>query len=260
MVISPVRRDHLRVARPVALASAIGWGLLALGGAGLAVPSLCARSVIWQSPNAEAFGFALTLQSPGQLALAWMVMLLAMMAPLLITPLRHVRAQVLARNRVWAGLAFVLGYGLSWMMAGAVLLTLALWLRMGTAASAHWAVAGLALLLALFWQAAPWRQKARNRAHRFPPIAGFAPRAFRDAFGFGLRHSGWCVLTCAPLMLVTLVVPAEHLTVMIAVSLWLWAERQERPAYPAWRFVWPRSFLLRARHILTTRHTASQSA
>ena len=55
----------------------------------------------------------------------WILMVVAMMAPLLIPALRHVRVRSLQRHRPWAMALVTLGYLLTWVAVGPLLLMLA---------------------------------------------------------------------------------------------------------------------------------------
>ena len=60
-------------------------------------------------------------------------MVVAMMSPLLVAPLRHVCQRSFAKRRVRASLLFIAGYLVVWLAAGAALQPLALVLRSGLA-------------------------------------------------------------------------------------------------------------------------------
>lgn len=66
-------------ARGVVGIAGLGWASILIAGAGFALPSFCSGSTVWQLPGADAFSFAFLFRSPGQLALAWGLMLAAMM-------------------------------------------------------------------------------------------------------------------------------------------------------------------------------------
>lgn len=221
-------------------ASISGWVLLGLAGAGLTdVPSFCADSRIWQSPGPEALAFARVWIDPVRMAQAWALMLVAMMLPLLVVPLVHVRSRVLPRCRVPAQSACVAGYGLVWMTAGGDMIAAMVWIRLGLTDGwqAHAAVA--LAVLALFWQVTPWKQRALNRCHARPELRGAPRAALWDAWVFGLGQGVWCVLSCWALMALALAVPKWHLAAMAVVSLWIWAERLDPPARPSWRLSRP---------------------
>jgi hypothetical protein len=177
-------------ARGVVGIAGLGWASILIAGAGFAVPSFCSGSTVWQLPGSDAFSFAFLFRSPGQLALAWGLMLAAMMVPMLVAPLSHVRSRVLPRHRGLAMAAFLAGYAGLWMLAGAVLVSFALTIRLGFGAQLHGALALCAMAGALVWQASPVKQYALNQCHRLPAVAGFAPQAYGGAFAYGLRHGG----------------------------------------------------------------------
>jgi predicted metal-binding membrane protein len=204
--------------------------MLALGGSGLTLPALCSAGTTGTFP----FDLALALNSPARLAGDWALMVAAMMLPVVTEPLRHVRQRSFANRRTRATLLFLVGYAAVWMVAGVALQALALALR--------WAIPGPALCLALaaaaavVWQVSPGKQWCLNRCHRQPPLAAFGTAADRDAFDFGLMNGAACVGACCALMLLPLFAGAAHLAAMLAVALFVFAERLESPTPPAWRW------------------------
>src|ERR1700681_437080 len=101
--------------------SLIAWSLLAFDGNGFTLPALCSAGTLRGVPLSVSFDLALMFNSPAQLAAGWALMVAAMMSPLLVAPLRHVRDRSFARRRAWSMLLFVAGYLAVWMTAGAAL-------------------------------------------------------------------------------------------------------------------------------------------
>jgi predicted metal-binding membrane protein len=175
------------------------------------------------------------LLAPGELAraaLAWVVMLIAMMLPLMTTAVRHVRDRSFPRRRVRALALFLGAYGLVWILGGALLIPTALLLR---ASSDD---AGVALLLAALvvvaWQVSPWKQVCLNRLHAHPALPAFGAAADRGVLAFGVEHGAWCFGSCWGLMLLPMLVPGAHFAAMLLASLWVWGEHLSRPAPPRW--------------------------
>jgi predicted metal-binding membrane protein len=219
-------------------AALAAWLALAFDGSGDGtLAAFCSSGTVWTASQPVSFDLALTLNSPAQRAAGWALMIVAMMLPLVIAPLRHVRDRGFARRRRRAMVLFLAGYGAVWMSAGVGLQTIALGARW--LAPAPLAGLGLAVAVALLWQISPAKQRCLNRCHRQPPLAAFGTAADRGAFGFGLAHGSSCVGACWALMLLSMLVEGGHFLAMIAVALFLFAERLERPAPLAWRWRGP---------------------
>jgi len=176
--------------------------------------------------------FLLATNPPPSLALAWLIMLLAMMTPLIALPLAHVRASSLAARRGRAAAGFLLGYFGVWMLAGVPLLAAAFMLRLlaGSVPAACLA----ALAVALVWSASPLQKAAQNRAHRLRRIGLFGLAADRDCVVFGAALGGWCLASCWAWMLVPFFVPAAHPPAMVAVAAIVLAERLRGPGPLRW--------------------------
>jgi predicted metal-binding membrane protein len=213
--------------------SLIAWFLLLRPGDGLVVPVLCSASSLQALPSLVSFNLAVSLGGSAQLASDWALMVAAMMPPLVITSLRHVRDRSFARRRARATLLFLLGYVLVWITAGFVLQAMTL--------AARWAVPrpllcfGVVVAIAILWQVSPAKQLCLNRCHRRPHLAAFDLGADRDVFTFGLMNGAWCVGSCWALML-ALVASQGHALGMVAVTLFAFGERLEGPAPLAWRW------------------------
>jgi predicted metal-binding membrane protein len=216
------------------LISLVSWSVLALDGSGLTLPVLCSAEMLWPAPLSVSFNLALVFNSPAQIASGWALMVAAMMLPLLVAPLRHVRDRSFARRRARAMLLFVAGYMAVWMITGVGLQAMAL--------AARWVVSepllcfSLAAAAATLWQVSPAKQWCLNRCHRQPHLAAFGAAADRDAFDFGLTNGAACVGSCWALMLLPLLAGHGHIFPMIAVALFIFAERLESPAPLAWRW------------------------
>lgn len=160
------------------------------------------------------------------------LMLIAMMLPLIASPLRHVYDQSLSCLRGLSMTLFALGYFSVWISTALVLA-----LAMGRQS---YSSGELCILVAsaLLWQCSPAKQKCLNRCHRFPSLKALGPGALIDAGTYGLRHGAWCSGSCALVMFVVMSVP--NVLAMLAVSLWFFAERFERAVNPSWAFRVPR--------------------
>jgi predicted metal-binding membrane protein len=218
----------------------LGWGAFIFGAEGASLPGICAASPLADRPAAW-LDLAMALGLPAKLALCWALMIAAMMPPLVLEPLRHLRDRSLARRRGRATTLFAVGYAAVWMTAGAALQTLALACRL--AAPDAWAPLLAGFAAAVLWQVSPAKQICLNACHRRPPLAAFGWAAERDALLFGITHALWCVGACWALMLLPLLVGQGHLLVMAGVGVFLLGERLERPATPAWRSRGPRKAL-----------------
>ncbi len=225
---------------PLLLASAAGW--LALLGAGprLSLSGLCAAS----SGNGggwdwRALDLALGTDPSGLLlaaALAWLLMLAAMMPPLIAQPLAYLWTRSLARRRWRAIAGFAAAYAAVWLAAGIVLIALAAAIRTAAdAAPLPPLVCGF--LLALLWQMAPAKQACLNRCHRLPALSTFGLAADLDCLRYGVAAGLWCVGACWAWMLVPLLADAAQLLLMAAIAALLVAERQAPARPPRWLLV-----------------------
>jgi predicted metal-binding membrane protein len=217
--------------------SAVAWILLIVEPSGAVFHTHHSGAMPGATSWKASLSLLMTLNPPASLALGWAVMLAAMMAPLLIAPVRHVRNSSFARARARAIALFVAGYAAVWMLAGVVLQALALAARLAAPESS--APLALVAMIALVWQFSPAKQRCLNRGHAHSELAAFGPAADIDALCFGLRHGVWCVGSCWALMLLPLLVARAHVAAMAAMSLWLFAERLDRPMPPRWRLRGP---------------------
>lgn len=212
----------------------VAWLLLIFVGGAFSLPSFCSARG-WSAPPLPAlFELALLFNSPGQLAIGWTLMVLAMMLPLAIAPLWHVRERSFARRRGRSMTLFVAGFIAAWILAGVILQTVALLARLMVPEPL--ACLGLALAMALLWQVSPAKQWFLNRCHQRPPLAAFGFAADLDAFAFGVRNGAVCTGACWALMLATLLIGPGQLPAMIVVTLFSLAETIEDPAPLTWRW------------------------
>lgn len=214
------------------LTSLAAWAALALYWNEVTLPAFCSGAA--SLPLSASFELALAFNSPAQLLSGWALMIAAMMPPLIVAPLRHVRERSFARRRGRAMLLFVAGYGAVWMLAGLVLQLVALAVR--SALGTPLACVAFAIAVALLWQVSPAKQWCLNRCHSRSTLAAFGAAADRDAFGYGLCNGAACVGACWALMLLPLFVGQGHVAAMCAVALFTFAERLEGAAPLTWRW------------------------
>lgn len=219
---TPAARERQQVRIPLLAGSAIAWITL-LARASTATPP--GNDMTDPSMTDMAPGIA-----PGVLIASGALMVLAMMVPLLGPPTRHVLAASLARRRTRSAAEFLVGYLAPWILVGAILMVVPDVL--GTDPSTTIVAVAIA---AVVWQVSPTKQRCLNRLHAHPTLPAFGPAADLGALRFGLTHAGWCIGACWSLMLLAVVVPGWSLVAMALVTLWLAAERLERPERPGWR-------------------------
>jgi predicted metal-binding membrane protein len=178
---TPEAHERRRIRMPVLAVTAVAWAVILLAdplrsasgsGAGSAPGSLYGRL----APACGAYHAAVDAGLPAshastgnvaELLIGWALMLTAMMTPLLIPALRHVRARSL-RSRRWRAVSLVMvAHAAVWTVGGIVLLAVASLLRSVTGQP------GLAVLLgldaALAWQLSPLKQHCLNRHCAHPP-------------------------------------------------------------------------------------------
>jgi predicted metal-binding membrane protein len=164
----------------------------------------------------------LALNPAHRLLGGWAVMLLAMMPPLLATPLMRVWHASPPSRQVRAVAGFLLGYTVLWMAAGTGLMALALLLQLTVATN----TLAVTLMIAALWSASRWHHAAIRRCQRAVPIRLSGWRADSDCLGFGVTYGLSCLVACWAWMLVPLVSGAWHLPMMLLAGLVLIVERR----------------------------------
>ena len=209
--------------------SGLAWVSLLLGQGGRNSISPCCLM-----PGQErSLASMLSLNPPAITALWWLVMLVAMMAPMLISPIYDIYLSSFKRRLIRSVALFVAGYAALWMAAGVFV----------------WGVEIVALVLmpdsyipalitgviALIWQASPLKQKCLNQCHSHGSISAFGAEADRDALLMGFKHGRWCVGSCWAIMLFPMLLPNGHFVAMALVTILMFSERLDRSRIPSWR-------------------------
>lgn len=169
----------------------------------------------------------------GALAGDWLLMLIAMMTPMLISPIYHIRINSLSRRRTRHTALFLAGYASMWMAAGTFLI-FSEWTAKRLMPGSYWP-AFLIAVVAVIWQVSPFKQRCLNRCHSHPALAAFGPAADWSAARIGLEHGIWCVASCWAMMLLPMLLPQGHLIAMAAVGILMYCERLDPPGKPSWR-------------------------
>jgi predicted metal-binding membrane protein len=173
-------------------------------------------------------------------SLSWLLMATAMMLPLTLPAVAHIRRSALTRRRTGATALFLLAFLGQWLLAGLLLEGGMRALRDPAATRGDavgpgvLAVAAAALAVAV-WHASPAYQRLLNRCHAHRPLAVFGGRAHADAVMTGVRYAGRCIVMCGPLMFLTLLLPHWHLAAMIVAALLITSARLDPPGPPVWR-------------------------
>jgi predicted metal-binding membrane protein len=187
--------------------------------------------------SAVSFQMMLEMNPISSLMAGWALMLVAMMAPTLITPIHHVRERSFKRRRVRSVTLFLVGYAAIWMAAGAVLIAAMLMLNLLLPQSYLPAIA--VGIIAFVWQCSPVKQRCLNRNHNHRELAAFGGAADADALRFGVAHGVWCVGSCWALMLFPMLLSQGHFAAMALVTYVMISERLEHSRPLTWRLRFP---------------------
>ena len=180
----------------------------------------------------QSWKMLLAANPPASLAGGWALMLVAMMAPMLVAPIYHIRISSFARRRARSTLWFAAGYGVIWMAAGVIIVAVELiviWLL-----PRSYLPAMIVGVIAVVWQASPFKQRCLNRCHSHRSLAAFGIAADLDVVRFGLEQGLWCTGSCWAAMLFPMLLPEGHFVAMAAVAVLMFCERLDPPKAPAW--------------------------
>jgi predicted metal-binding membrane protein len=224
-------REPARVRNLVLFLSAITWLLLLIDPGSISMFAHCPATTSGTSWPAS-FHMLLAMNPPAQLAAGWALMLVAMMSPVLIQPIRHIRLRTFTHRRARSIMFFVAGYAAIWMVLGGALPFVSL--AGSLSAPRSYLLAGSIALFAVLWQFSPIKQRCLNRCHAHRELAAFGIAADFDALHFGTTHGIWCAGSCWALMLFPMLLPSGHMVAMAAVAILIFSERLEEPRHPCW--------------------------
>jgi predicted metal-binding membrane protein len=129
----------------------------------------------------------------------WIVMVVAMMLPLIVRSIRVTAARSLWARRDRAIFVFMLGYLAAWMLAGLVISSAILSLRVQ-----GWFRPAIdtpfAFALAAVWQLTAAKGRTLRSCHRTIPMVPRGWRANLDCLRYGWMIGGNCLLSCGALM------------------------------------------------------------
>jgi predicted metal-binding membrane protein len=228
-------REQTRINILILLISAITWTMLLVNPGSIMTIAHC--PVTDSGASLVSLQMMLAMNPLSSLLAGWALMLVAMMSPTLITPIRHIRQRSFKRRRARSVTLFVLGYAAIWMAAGVVLLAAVLMLNLLLPQSYLPALA--VGLIAFVWQCSPVKQRCLNRHHNHRELAAFGSAADLDALRFGITHGVWCVVSCWALMLFPMLLSQGHFAAMAVVTYVMISERLEQPRPLSWRLRFP---------------------
>ncbi|MFZ1545691.1 MAG: DUF2182 domain-containing protein [Candidatus Nitrotoga sp.] len=219
--------ENVRVRRQIALTvvgvSFLAWMLVLTGH----------HSHSHAQATADSLHTLVAMNLSSETLLAWFIMLVAMMAPTLISPLQHLWERSFRRRRARAMGLFALGYVSVWMAAGAVIQLVKSALSVLLTASPLPAL--MVFMAAIIWQCSPVKQRCLNRNHEHSELRAFGWAADVDTLRFGMRHGLWCIGSCWALMTLPMLLAQGHFASMGLATFLMLSESLDRPGPPRWR-------------------------
>ena len=151
-------------------------------------------------------------------------MVVAMMFPMVLDPIRITAARSLWRRRHRAIAVFLIGYVAIWIVFGfgASLLSA----LVGQIGIGPHTAAGVAFGIALLWQITPVRRRAVTGCHRTLPISPSGWRADGDCLRYGWIIGSSCIVSCWALMLACML-SGHSVPAMIVITCIGWIERNK---------------------------------
>lgn len=223
-------RKRKRIGLLILLISAAMWIML-LFNPGTMTIAHC--PVTESGASATSFQMLLAMNPVSSLAAGWLLMLIAMMLPTLIAPIRYIIECSFKRRRIRSVTLFLFGYAVIWMAAGIVLIAATFALNLFLPQSVLPAI-GVGIV-AVLWQCSPLKQLCINRGHHHKELAAFGFAADLDVLNFGMTHGIWCVASCWALMLFPMLFSQGHFAAMALVTYIMISERLEQPRPLSWR-------------------------
>src|SRR6516225_6656600 len=132
------------------------WMALVIEPGGAAFLAHCSPEMLARAALSLSLKRAVAPERIASLCSGWGLMLAAMMAPLVVAPVRHLCDRSVPRRRTRAIVLFGSGYVAVWMAAGVMLLALAIAARLIVYES--YAMVSVGTLIALIWQFSPVKQ------------------------------------------------------------------------------------------------------
>lgn len=152
----------------------------------------------------------------------WMVMIVAMMIPMVVAPIRTVAACSLWVRRHRAIVGFLIGYITPWLAFGVIASIATFGMRVQQLNPQL--VAAIGFAVAVFWQVTPLKRRSLLVCHRTYPIAPNGWRADRDCWRYGWNVGSWCLISCWALMLGCMLA-GHSLVAMCGATVVGWTER-----------------------------------
>jgi predicted metal-binding membrane protein len=160
---------------------------------------------------------------------SWFVMVLAMMLPLTIFPVRVTAFGSLWRRRNCAIGVFLAGYLMVWLATGVASLLLLIVVRSIEAMDSRWTVCA-SFLAAAGWQMTSFKRSFSSACHMTKPLAPDGWRAHRDCLYFGVDHGFYCVGNCGLLMLASTLSPWHNVMMAVVTFILIYDRYRARPA------------------------------
>jgi Predicted metal-binding integral membrane protein (DUF2182) len=156
-------------------------------------------------------------------ALDWLLMVVAMMLPMVVDPIRTTATRSLWARRHRAIGGFLIGYVTPWALLG--LLVSGLIAALGVGGWLRLPAAAIGFALAAAWQVTAIKRRAVLWCHRTTPLAPSGWRADRDCLRYGWMIGWRCLVSCWAMM-VACVLAGHGILAMACAAVVGVAERQ----------------------------------
>lgn len=226
-------RDDSYITAAILIISIVFWIVLLLNPGGIMGIKHC--HMVTDGSSDVSLRMLLQMNPFSDMMTAWILMVLAMMLPKLISPVQYIYARSLKRRRLWLCLLFVLSYTIVWTVMGVMMNAVILGFNLLFPGGSY-IPALIVGIIALIWQFSPVKQRCLNRGHDHRSVAAFGWAADRDVLRFGAVHGLWCIGSGWALMLFPMLLPEGHNLAMVLVTVIMISEHMEHPRYPRWYF------------------------
>lgn len=185
-------------------------------------------------PSMQSLEMLLEMNPISDQLIGWVLMVVAMMLPKLISHLEMISFQSFTQYKLINCLNFVLGYISTWSVVGFAMVWIIIFFNLNFPNSFVPAI--IVFVLTMIWQFSPWKQKFLNKGHKHIVVSCRFTKGVVDSFKYGISHGLSCVGAGWGLMLFPMLLPVGHNLAMILVTFIMLSEHMEHPKIPRWEY------------------------